>query len=88
MPDFVFVAPWNTPMFVKVFPGQDLLDLRHNGWVDKRPKKLERAMTLAQARPANYVADLGWKYPETWIKMELHSYRMGPPSYKLFYKPL
>lgn len=27
---------------------KDLLDLRHNGWVDKRPKKLERAMTLAQ----------------------------------------
>eukprot|EP00435_Cladocopium_sp_Y103_P002972 s2260_g1.t1 len=27
---------------------KDLLDLRRNGWVDKRPKKLERAMTLAQ----------------------------------------
>ena len=31
--------------FVK---NQDLLDLRKNAWVDKRPKKLERAMTLAQ----------------------------------------
>lgn len=28
---------------------QDLLDLRRNCWVDRRPKKLERAMTLAQA---------------------------------------
>lgn len=27
---------------------QDLLDLRKNAWVDKRPKKLERAMTLKQ----------------------------------------
>ncbi|CAK9048938.1 unnamed protein product [Durusdinium trenchii] len=26
----------------------DLLDLRRNGWVDQRPKKLERAMTLAE----------------------------------------
>lgn len=27
---------------------KDLLDLRKNAWVDKRPKKLERAMTLKQ----------------------------------------
>ncbi|CAK9071745.1 unnamed protein product, partial [Durusdinium trenchii] len=27
---------------------KDLLDLRRNGWVDRRPKKMERAMTLKQ----------------------------------------
>ena len=27
---------------------EDLLDLRSARWVDRRPKKIERAMTLAQ----------------------------------------
>lgn len=37
---------------------QDLLDLRKNAWVDKRPKKLERAMTLKQVE-ATVVVDTG-----------------------------
>ena len=44
---------------------EDLLDLRSARWVDRRPKKIERAMTLAQVER---VHDSGKKIEEVGLQ--------------------